>query len=277
MSNKKIIWDYFKNKGFNDFAVAGLMGNLQAESNFNPINLEGKYERKYGYTDSTYTKAVDDGSYTNFVKDSAGYGLAQWTYWSRKQNLLNFAKKQGKSIGDINMQLDFLYQELQGYSIVINTMKNAKSIKEVSDIVLLRYERPAVQSESALNRRASYGTAIYNEFHKTKPEQEEKEVTIEEIIVAMKSKGFEVKANTANELRFVKVAAAAPPTTTIFNNGDKVKLKDGCTYYNGQSIPSWVRSKTLYYRGKNKNGLIFSTLKSGAVTGTVKEGDLIKV
>ena len=34
--------------------------------------------------------------------------MAQWTYWSRKQNLLNFAKSKGKSIGDLNMQLEFL-------------------------------------------------------------------------------------------------------------------------------------------------------------------------
>ena len=270
MSNKKIIWDYFKNKGFNDFAVAGLMGNLQAESNFIPTNLEGYYERKYGYTDETYTAAVDNGSYINFINDAAGYGLAQWTYWSRKEKLLEFARKNKKSIGDLNMQLDFLYQELKEHTTVFNTMKNAKSVKEVSDIVLLKYERPADQSENALNKRASMGMAIYDEFHK-----EENEVNIDEIIAAMKSKGFTVKTNTANELRFVKAAATAP--TTTFNNGDKVKLKEGCTYYNGKSIPAWVRKSALYYRGKNKNGLLFSTLKTGAITGTVKEGDLIKV
>jgi hypothetical protein len=37
--------------------------------------------------DASYTVAVDNGSYTNFTHDSAGYGLAQWTYWSRKQGL----------------------------------------------------------------------------------------------------------------------------------------------------------------------------------------------
>jgi hypothetical protein len=37
--------------------------------------------------DASYTAAVDNGSYTNFTHDFAGYGLAQWTYWSRKQGL----------------------------------------------------------------------------------------------------------------------------------------------------------------------------------------------
>ena len=28
MANDKIIWDFLKKEGFNDFGVAGLMGNL---------------------------------------------------------------------------------------------------------------------------------------------------------------------------------------------------------------------------------------------------------
>lgn len=52
------------------------MGNLFAESGLNPKNLQNSYEKKLGYNDVTYTQAVDDGTYNNFVKDSAGYGLA---------------------------------------------------------------------------------------------------------------------------------------------------------------------------------------------------------
>ena len=39
MSNSKIIWDFLKKEGFNDFGVAGLMGNLDAESALRPNNL----------------------------------------------------------------------------------------------------------------------------------------------------------------------------------------------------------------------------------------------
>lgn len=106
--NTATIWNYLKGKGLNDFAVAGIMGNLYAESGFKPTNLQNTYEKKLCYTDATYTAAVDNGSYTNFVKDSAGYGLAQWTYWSRKQAFLEHAQSVGKSIGDLTMQLDFM-------------------------------------------------------------------------------------------------------------------------------------------------------------------------
>ena len=84
MGNEKIIWDYLKAKGLNDYGTAGLMGNLFAESALNPKNLQNTYEKSLKLTDAEYTKKVDDGSYTNFVNDKAGYGLAQWTYWSRK-------------------------------------------------------------------------------------------------------------------------------------------------------------------------------------------------
>lgn len=59
-----------------------------------------------------------------------------------------------------------------------------------------------------------------------------------------------------------------------YKNGDVIKLKDGATYYDGKKIPSWVFKSTLYYRGKNSNGVIFSTQKTGAVTGVVKESSI---
>ena len=93
MNNEQVIWNYLKSKGLNDFGIAVLMGNLKAESNLNSKNLQQVYEKSLGMTDDSYTKAVDNGTYTNFVNDKAGYGLAQWTWWSRKENLLKFANR----------------------------------------------------------------------------------------------------------------------------------------------------------------------------------------
>lgn len=165
-SNEEKIWNYLMSKFNNAYGVAGLMGNLYAESGFRSENLQNSYEKSLGLSDIEYTTKVDNGTYTNFVKDKAGYGLAQWTYWSRKQNLLNFAKAQNKSIGDLEMQLNFLYQELQGYKTVFSTIKNATSIREASDCVLTQYERPANQGTSVQEKRASYGQSTYDKFAK---------------------------------------------------------------------------------------------------------------
>lgn len=167
-NNEQKIWNYLIAKGMNAYGVAGLMGNLYAESALEPKNLQNTYEKSLGYTDSSYTTAVDNGSYKNFVKDSAGYGLAQWTYWSRKENMLNFARAAGKSIGDLEMQLDFLYKELsESYSGVLSTLKSATSVKAASDVVLTKFECPADQSSSAKTKRANYGQTYYDKYAST--------------------------------------------------------------------------------------------------------------
>lgn len=164
-NNEQKIWNYLKKKGLNDFGVAGCMGNLYAESALKPNNLQNTYEKKLGYTDDEYVAAVDSGKYTNFVKDSAGFGLAQWTYWSRKQNLLDFAKKNSKSIGDLEMQLDFLWEELsKSYKSVLNVLKNATSVLEASNEVLTKFERPANMGASVQSKRASYGQKYYDKY-----------------------------------------------------------------------------------------------------------------
>lgn len=159
------IWNYLKSKGLNDCGTAGLMGNLYAESALKPENLQNIYETKLGYTDSGYTAAVDNGSYKCFVNDSAGYGLAQWTYWSRKQGLLNFACAAGKSIGDLETQLGFLYKELsEGYKSVLEVLKAATTVLQASNVVLTQFERPANQGSSVQEARAKYGQAYYDKY-----------------------------------------------------------------------------------------------------------------
>ena len=163
------MWDFFKSKGLNDYGVAGLMGNLFAESGLRSCNLQNTYEKKLGMTDAQYTAAVDQGIYTNFVNDKAGYGLAQWTFWSLKQDMLNYFKSKNKSIGDLQTQMEFLAHQLStNYKSVWTTLKTAKSVLEASNAVLLKFERPADQSEAVQNKRASYGQNYYNTYgHKT--------------------------------------------------------------------------------------------------------------
>lgn len=162
--NEQTIWDYLSDKLNNAYGVAGLMGNLYAESALNPRNLQQSYEKKLGYTDDSYTNAVDSGTYTNFIHDSAGYGMAQWTYWSRKEKLLKFAQKRGDSIGDLNMQLDYLWEELNAYKGIVDSLKAAKSVREASDIILTQYEKPANQSDSVKVKRAEYGMNYYDKY-----------------------------------------------------------------------------------------------------------------
>ena len=159
------IWNFLKSKGLSSCGAAGLMGNLYAESGLNPQNLQNSYEKKLGHTDASYTAAVDNGSYGNFARDGAGYGLAQWTYHTRKAALLEYAKAAGKSIGDLETQLGFLMKELtEGYKVTLSVLKSAQTVIAASNAVLTQFERPADQSDTVKTKRAGYGQKYYDQY-----------------------------------------------------------------------------------------------------------------
>jgi peptidoglycan hydrolase-like protein with peptidoglycan-binding domain len=163
--NEKEIWDRLCAAIQNPYGVAGVMGNFYAESALKSTNLENTYEKKLGMTDYEYTAAVDNGSYTNFVHDSAGYGLFQATYWSIKESLLNYAKSKGVSIGDRDMQVDWFLQAMKNeYKAIWSVLTTAKTVREASDAVLLKFERPADQSEAVQVKRAGFGQTYFDKY-----------------------------------------------------------------------------------------------------------------
>ena len=159
------IWKYLLARIGNEYGVAGLMGNLYAESGLRSNNLQNTFEKRWNTTDAQYTADVDNGkiSKDSFVRDGAGYGLAQWTFWNRKENLYNY--KAGKSIGDLGMQLDFLWWELStGYKGTLQALQTATSIYQASTAVLTQFERPANQSDAVKAQRAAYSQSYYDKY-----------------------------------------------------------------------------------------------------------------
>ena len=183
---EQAIWDRLYAAIQNPYGVAGVMGNFYAESALKSTNLQNSYEKSLGMTDDQYTAAVDNGSYTNFVHDSAGYGLFQATFWSIKESLLNYAKSKGVSIGDRDMQVDWFLQAMKNeYTAIWKVLTTATTVREASDAVLLKFERPADQSETVQVKRAGYGQTYFDKYAKaapatTAPAAEEKPVTLDE-------------------------------------------------------------------------------------------------
>ena len=150
--------------------VSALMGNLQAESGLYPDRVQG--DVPYSEYSKTYTANVDNGviSESEFVNNGlggGGYGLAQWTFYTRKQNLYNFWKSGGYgSIGGADLGCDFLIHELkESFPGVYSTLVNTTDILSASNIVLFDFESPADQSSSVQQLRAEMGTEIYNTFN----------------------------------------------------------------------------------------------------------------
>lgn len=164
-NNEEKIWHYLKSKGFNDYACSGIMGNIFAESSLMPKNLQNTYEKKLGYSDEEYCTAVDNGTYINFERDCAGWGICQWTFHTRKKSLYEFAKSKNKSIGDLETQLDFIMIELEkDFLNVLNSLKNATSIRQASNSFLFGYENPADKSLAVQDKRTSYGQKYYDKY-----------------------------------------------------------------------------------------------------------------
>ncbi len=155
------IWDYLYSLTGNAYGAAGIMGNLHCESRLLSINLEDQYEGILGYSNESYTAAVDSGAYQNFVTDAAGFGIAQWTYHTRKAGLLRTAQARGVSIGDLDLQLDYLAKELQGGGL--NLLSSCNSIEEASDYMLFSFENPA-NAQSLRDTRVGVSSYYYNKY-----------------------------------------------------------------------------------------------------------------
>ena len=168
--SKQTIWNNLRARGLSKTATAALMANIQAESAFFAPIVQSDFTP--GYTKSIlYTSQVDDGviSRDDFIHrgpGGGGYGLCQWTYYTRKAGLYDKAKRNQCSIGDEALQLDYLWEELhQGeYKPVLQILTSEASIRDMVSVVLHKFERPADQSEGVLNYRTKLAKDILNEL-----------------------------------------------------------------------------------------------------------------
>ena len=63
------------------------------------------------------------------------------------------------------MQLEFLWKELSTtYKGVLNGLKVADTVREASDLVLMKFERPKDQSVAVQVKRASYGQEFFKKY-----------------------------------------------------------------------------------------------------------------
>lgn len=164
---EKQIWDKIQSLTNNKIFTAALMGNMKAESALRGNNLQNSYEKKLGYTDLTYTYAIDQRKYSleRFKNDGAGYGLCQWTSSGRKEALYKYWEKfyPIDSIANESMQIDFCIYELTQMDLY-DQLKSCNDLRSATAIILRKYERPADQSDANVDRRTSYADAYYKTY-----------------------------------------------------------------------------------------------------------------
>jgi len=140
------------------------MGNLYAESGIESAIYEHAYKSKIGCSAQELCNRINNGQYSKdkFCHDAVGFGLAQWTFHTRKEALYNSCHGQ---ICSMHCQLEYLHHELtNSYKGVWNELKSCSHIRGCSDTVMVKFENPRDKSEGAKARRAGYGQKYYNEF-----------------------------------------------------------------------------------------------------------------
>jgi len=141
--------------GLTAAGACGLMGNMQAESAMRANNAQ---DGMTGGSDEEYTVAVDNGQ-IDFVHDGVGYGLCQWTFYTRKAALLAYARARRKSVGDEEMQVSFCIKELrEDFPALWRFLCSTDNVTEAARRICVEFERPAVNN---VEERAGFAKAFY--------------------------------------------------------------------------------------------------------------------
>lgn len=145
------IYDRFRAAGMTHAGALAMLGNAQCESGLIPYRVQGDFSADYAKS-REYTQMVDDGEITRtmFIYNGpggGGYGLFQWTFWSRKVSLYNFAVQRQGSIGDEAMQVDFAIDELKrDWPGLWSFLCKTEDVRTAVSNVCYQFENPAVKN-----------------------------------------------------------------------------------------------------------------------------------
>ena len=131
--NAKQIWDFLKGKGLTNVQIAAIMGNIEAESEYNPSAVNSQ---------------------------SGAKGICQWL-GDRADKLDALAAQQNKNWSDLSVQLDYLWQE-------ISTNKSDYPLPSSSDVnqAVIEWEKTFERSEdtNSYDRRRQSANAALSTF-----------------------------------------------------------------------------------------------------------------
>lgn len=151
MSYEQIIYNRLRQHGITQAGALGILGNWACESGNEPFRMQGDFS-PYRTTSKAYVQALTNGSKTKaqFQSDAVGFGLAQWTYYTRKAELYDYWKVSGKSIDDAEMQTDFAVKETKrDYSDLWAFLCQTQDVFTATSRFCREWERPAVNNIDA--------------------------------------------------------------------------------------------------------------------------------
>jgi RHS repeat-associated protein len=140
---RKYIYDYLRKKlKANKKQACAILGNIYVETwhTYSSWILQGS-----STPNPSYINSYD-------AYDSKGWGILQWTYFSRKEKLKKYVKKSNKkhatkglNVGDLIVQLEFFNKERKGdYKNAWKKFKSKKSLDELVNSFCTDFEQAGV-------------------------------------------------------------------------------------------------------------------------------------
>lgn len=151
MSYQSETWNFLISKGLTELSVSAIMGNIQAESGFDPSLIE--------------------------AGNGIGFGLCQWSFGRRTQleaygtdfnHQLNFlwSELSGENLSETGA--DFQWLDQAGYLTHMQFMEGVGSLDDLTSAFCFCWERPNFEL-AHLEFRQEWALNYYNEFTGTTP------------------------------------------------------------------------------------------------------------
>lgn len=172
------IWNNLMEKFGNPVGVAALMGAMYATSALKP-NLVNTFGKEHFIRLDNYTSSVmnETRSMESFVHDGYSYGIFQWNWWASKQGLYNMARKAKKSIGSLDLQLDFLWDELHmnEYNDILNQLTTVERM-DICETVAYSYAKSRKNKKLEMKAVSTFARQYYDYYvmHMSKDDIETK-------------------------------------------------------------------------------------------------------
>lgn len=223
---------YLASKGYTKIAIAGIIGNWVQESGLEPNNCQNSCEDRFGGdNESCAYKETDRPD-----NKQCGYGLAQWTYGTRKDLMIQYNQQDGRALSDLGFQLDFFNYEADNNYPSLKTEINKDTTPEEATYTFEEiYEGAGVP---AYSNRVDAANAIYKDINC------DSSGDIQPIQKEGKEEGEETAEEPDSSFSGRRIIAGVP----YMNQGDyKPNLpEDGCGITSGSML-------SLFYVGKTEN------------------------
>ena len=158
--NQEMAFGFLVSKGLTPQQAAGVVGNMVAESGVLPMRLQGKPAEEL-------VSSVKVESMGNI-----GWGIVQWTPGSKMIKPSISAGKSYDEIDTLAYQLQFLWEQLEGTGTGATIgekaagdhLKLQTTIDGSARSFMLKYERPADQSEAHQRARVKLANDVFGRY-----------------------------------------------------------------------------------------------------------------